>query len=368
MIRLMQDERIAASSSMKDLDVTNNSLDIQISSIEKQCLAAIGQANTAEQLEAARVTYLGRQGDIAKLMEALKSMNVDEKKTYGPKLNALKQTCQEAFDQKQQTLEQAKINIALAREQNFDVTAYIPNQLTGSLHPYTRVIEHIENIFNSMGFTVTDGPEVETDFYNFTALNIPPDHPARDLHDTFWLADCKDLLLRTHTSTAQIRAMQTQKPPIALCVNGRVYRHEATDATHDFQFMQTECMVIDKGISMANLLAGAQSILRALFEQSDLQIRVRPGYFPFVEPGIEVDITCPFCHAKGCSICKFTGWIEAGGAGLIHPNVLKSGGIDPNVYSGWALGFGLTRLVMLKYGIPDIRLLHGNSLNFLKQF
>ncbi len=348
--------------------VTTNSLDTQIASIQTQCLTAIEQAHTTQQLESARVTFLGRQGEIAKLMDALKGMSVEQKKEFGPKLNTLKQNCQAAFDEKQSGIDQKQLLAAAQREQNFDVSAYIPNQLTGTIHPYTQIIEHIENIFNSMGFTITDGPEIETDFYNFTALNIPPDHPARDLHDTFWLAHEKNLLLRTHTSTAQIRAMQTQKPPIALCVNGRVYRHEATDATHDFQFMQTECMVIDKGISMANLLAGTQSILRALFEQSNLEIRVRPGYFPFVEPGIEVDITCPFCQGKGCSTCKRTGWIEAGGAGLIHPNVLKSGGIDPNIYSGWALGFGLTRLVMLKYGIPDIRLLHGNSLNFLKQF
>ena len=215
-----------------------------------------------------------------------------------------------------------------------------------------------------MGFQIADGPELETEFFNFTGLNIPANHPAREDSDTFWIDDTH--LVRTQTSTVQIRMMKDLKPPMALVVPGRVMRNEATDASHDFMFMQLEGILIDENISVSNLLSTLQTFLTKLFEK-DVKLRVRPGYFPFVEPGLEIDASCPFC-SQGCSTCKKTGWIELLGAGIIHPEVLKHGGIDHTKYSGFAFGCGLTRIAMLKYGIPDIRLLHSSNLKFLKQF
>lgn len=215
-----------------------------------------------------------------------------------------------------------------------------------------------------MGFAVADGPELETEFFNFTALNIPDNHPAREESDTFWIDN--EHLLRTQTSTVQIKTMMSQKPPIAIIAPGRTMRNEATDASHDFMFMQFEGLYIGEDVSIANLLATLKSFLTQFFG-SDVKLRVRPGYFPFVEPGLEIDASCPFCK-KGCSVCKKTKWIELMGAGLVHPNVLKHCKLDPEKYSGFAFGFGLTRLVMLKYQIPDIRLLHSGNIKFLKQF
>jgi phenylalanyl-tRNA synthetase alpha chain len=217
-----------------------------------------------------------------------------------------------------------------------------------------------------MGFEIINGIEVETEFANFEALNIPKDHPARESQDTFWL-NLPDKLLRTQTSNVQIHTLQEHKPPFAITSLGRVYRNEATDATHDYMFMQCELMVVDTKQSLSNLFAIVQELFRCIFKNNELKLRIRPGFFPFVEPGIEVDIQCPFCQ-NGCSICKRTTWIEAGGAGLVHPNVLEVCGVDKDKYSGCAFGFGLTRLVMLKYGINDVRLLHSCSLDFLQQF
>ena len=217
-----------------------------------------------------------------------------------------------------------------------------------------------------MGYKIAEGPELETEFYNFTALNIPEYHPARDIQDTFWLK-IPGMLMRTQTSSVQIHEMAKKDLPIAILASGRCYRNEATDASHDFVFMQVEGLLIDKKISLANLLATLKTCLRAIFDKDDLEIRVRPGYFPFVEPGLEIDVLCPFCKS-GCSVCKKTKWIEIVGAGLVHPNVLKHGGLDPKEYTGFAFGFGLTRLVMLKYGINDIRLLNSGKLEFLQQF
>ena len=321
---------------------------------------------TEADLEEFRLTYLSRHGEIALLMAQLKDLPAEEKRLYGPQLNEFKIQAQAAFDQKKEQFFHEKIKKAELKKTYFDVTAYKPGILKGSLHPYTQVIEEIENIFMSMGFEIADGPEVETDYYNFETLNIPADHPARDMHDTFWL-DVSGMLMRTHTSTLEIHTMQTQKPPIAIAAPGRCYRHEATDASHDFMFMQCEGLVVDKNISMSNLFATTKAFLQAVFNKKDLDIRIRPGFFPFVEPGIEIDMSCPFC-TSGCSTCKKTRWIEICGAGLTHPNVLRACGIDPDQYSGFAFGFGLTRLVMLKYGIKDIRLLHDGKIDFLKQF
>lgn len=317
-------------------------------------------------LEAFRVRWIGRQGAFAKLTQAFKEYSLEEKKRIGPIFNALKASVAEAFAHKEQEFEQRRRDDQALRFSNFDVTAYQLPDFEGSLHPYTHVIEQIEDIFISMGFEIADGPEVETDFYNFEALNIPKDHPARDMQDTFWLT-LPGLLMRTHTSSVEIRAMSTRKPPLALVVPGRAYRNEATDASHDFMFMQLEGLFVDKGVSLAHLFATMKSFLQAFFEKKDIIIKTRPSYFPFVEPGVEIDMSCPFC-TTGCSVCKRTRWIEICGAGLCHPAVLEACSIDPKEYGGFAFGFGLTRLVMLKYGITDIRLLHSNKIDFLKQF
>ncbi|HJZ24141.1 MAG TPA: phenylalanine--tRNA ligase subunit alpha [Candidatus Babeliales bacterium] len=337
-----------------------------IESIHKNFIEQLKNSNTLSQLEDVRIIFLGRKGTIAALMKELTQLSVEEKRILGPKLNQLKQTCETLFDEKYNKIKRLQQEQENLKKASFDVTASYRKVTQGSLHPYTHIIQQIEDIFIPMGFEIADGPEVETDFYNFKALNIPDNHPARDMQDTMWL-QIPQLLMRTQTSPIQIRAMQHQKPPIALLAHGRCYRNEATDASHDYMFMQTEGLFIDKGVSLAHLFATTQNFLQAIFEKKDLEIRVRPGYFPFVEPGVEIDMSCPFC-SHGCSTCKQTRWIEICGAGLVHPNVLRYGGIDPSIYSGFAFGAGLTRLTMLKYKMSDIRLLSSLEVDVLKQF
>lgn len=335
-----------------------------LESTKQDLLKKLHSVQNDTELEAFRLEYLSRQGTIAQLFEDLKTLDAQEKREVGPKLNSLKQEIQTSFDLKKEELFAKNLELANQKKQNFDVTLSKLNSKSSSLHPYTHLTNQIEDIFISMGFQIADGPELETEFFNFTGLNIPTNHPAREDSDTFWVDD--QHLVRTQTSTVQIRMMQNLKPPMALIVPGRVMRNEATDASHDFMFMQLEGMLIAENISVANLLATLQTFLTKLFEK-DVKLRVRPGYFPFVEPGLEIDASCPFCQ-EGCSTCKRTGWIELLGAGIIHPEVLKHGGIDHTKYSGFAFGCGLTRLAMLKYGIPDIRLLHSSNLKFLQQF
>ncbi len=338
----------------------------QIEKIRSQLKNALADAKTPEQLEAIRIEYLGRQGHVATIMLQLKELNAEDKKTFGPLLNELKKSSEELYEKKKTALQEEALQSELLKKKHFDVTAYKKSEVQGSLHIFTKMIEQLENIFISMGYEIATGPEVVTDYYNFQALNIPDNHPARELQDTFWLTN-PNHLLRTHTSSVQILAMETKSVPLAVFAPGRVYRNEATDATHDFMFMQGEGLFIAKHVSMANLLATAKAFLREFFEKDDLEIRARPGYFPFVEPGIEIDASCPFCKT-GCSICKYTRWIELMGAGMVHPNVLRSAGIDPEIYSGFAWGFGLERLAMVKYGINDIRLFRSGKIDFLKQF
>lgn len=342
------------------------SLSDKIQTITLQFSQELAAAKIEETVEQIRIHYLGRQGIITELMGILKELSLDDKKIYGPQLNQLRQTAHEAIEQKKVTLLQESVQALKKRQTHFDVTAYKPSSIKGSLHPFTHIIQKIEDIFMSMGYSAVEGPEVEEPFYNFDALNIPPHHPARDLHDTFWLT-LPNKLLRTHTSTVQIHTMKKHKPPLAIFAPGRAFRHEATDATHDFMFMQCEGLLIDKHISISNLIATLKTFMQALFDKKDLDIRVRPGYFPFVEPGLEVDISCPFC-TQGCSVCKRTRWIELGGAGMVHPFVLTSCSIDPEVYSGFAFGLGIDRLAMLKYGINDIRLFRNGKIDFLDQF
>ncbi|MBI2352804.1 phenylalanine--tRNA ligase subunit alpha [Candidatus Dependentiae bacterium] len=334
-----------------------------LSDLKKRLEEELKKITTDEALEQFRLQHLSRQGSIAQLFADLKNVDTEQKRVVGPLLNDLKQSIFEQFEIKKEVLFKQKIEVEKERQQFFDVTI-AKKSLHGSLHPYTLVTEQIEQIFMSMGFAVADGPELVTDFFNFTALNIPKHHPARQESDTFWIDD--EHLLRTQTSTVQIKAMMSQKPPIAIIAPGRTMRNEATDASHDFMFMQVEGLYVDKNVSIAQLLATLQLFLKQFFGK-EVKLRVRPGYFPFVEPGLEIDATCPFCN-KGCSVCKKTGWIELLGAGLIHPNVLRHCDLDPEIYSGFAFGSGLTRLVMLKYQIPDIRFLHSGNLAFLEQF
>ncbi len=333
---------------------------------KQELIAALQAARTEKELEDVRIAYLGRTGKLLELMKQLKALPIEQKRTLGPLINELKTFAQEQYEAKKIQLQQQQAEQKAREQQYFDVTAYRPQKILGCTHIFTQLIEQLETIFISMGYDIADGPEVETDYYNFEALNIPADHPARDLHDTFWL-DVPNMLLRTHTSSVQVHAMETQKLPIALLAPGRCYRNEATDASHDFMFMQAEGLLIDHDVSMAHLLATAKTFLQEIFEKKDLAIRVRPGYFPFVEPGVEIDAACPFC-TSGCSTCKKTGWIELLGAGLVHPNVLQASGIDSEQYSGFAFGFGLERIAMIKYGINDIRLFRSNNIEFLEQF
>lgn len=334
--------------------------------LESDYLSALRAVSTTEQLEDIRITFLSRKGRLAECMQILSSLPQEGKRTLGPLINDLKISMHVAFEASQRKLLDASWNKQLEADKGFDITAYKPSQLHGGLHPLTHMLHRIEDIFISMGYTIAEGPEVEDEWYNFEALNIPSHHPARDMWDTFWL-DVPGLLLRTHTSPVQIRHMEEHKPPFALIAPGRCYRHEATDATHDITFMQLEGLLVGKNISIADLLGTIQQFLQALFKKQDLQIRVRPSYFPFVQPGLEMDASCPLCK-NGCSVCKHTKWIEIGGAGRVHPHVLKACNIDPEIYSGFAFGCGLTRLAMIHYRITDIRLLHTPHMEFLEQF
>jgi len=338
----------------------------QIQQVATAFTSRLATIASMEDLEQLRIEFLGRNGQVSSLMDMLKQLPLEGKKECGPLLNQLKTTLQQQLDARGLELKESLLAQQQERLAQFDVTAYVPGRPEGSLHIYTQMTRRLEQIFISMGFEVVDGPEVETEFYNFSALNIPDSHPARDLHDTFWLNQ-PGMLLRTHTSSVQAHIMQSRPLPLAIFAPGRCYRNEATDATHEFMFTQGECLVIDRNISIANLLATAKTFLQEFFEKKDLTIRVRPGYFPFVEPGLEIDAECPFC-TSGCSTCKRTRWIELLGAGLVHPNVLKASGIDPKEYRGFAFGFGIERLIMLKHHITDIRLFHSNKIGFLKQF
>lgn len=341
-----------------------------VNDIQNRFDCALSRVSTNHELEAIRIEYAGRTGSITHLFSQLALMSPQEKKEWGPTCNMLKKHITESITEKKKYLEQQEKEASACAESTFDVTAYLPVSKSGSLHPYTLLTHELEDIFTHMGYATIDGPELDTDFYNFEALNIPASHPARDMHDTFWLT-IPPYLMRTHTSTVQVHALRkaNHEFPLAFFSCGRVFRNEAVDATHDFMFHQGELFFVNKGtVSLSNLFATAKQFLNRLFpDHHNLSLRMRPGYFPFVEPGIEIDASCPFC-SSGCTVCKNTRWIELLGAGLIHPHVLRTCSLDPDTYSGFALGFGLTRLAMIKYSIPDVRLFHSNTLEFLMQF
>jgi phenylalanyl-tRNA synthetase alpha chain len=344
-----------------------NPLQESLQNLEKSLVDALKLATDIQTLEAIRTQFLGKKGSIPALNDELQKLSLDQKRLFGPEVQKLRTWAEQVINEKRAELTNQLMKEELLQHRNFDVTASRYNPLQSSLHPLTLVTTELEAIFSSMGFAIVHDREVENEWHNFTALNIPENHPARDAHDTFWIDQMPGVLMRTHTSTVQIRTMKNQKPPLAMFSTGRVFRNEATDASHDFMFMQGEPLLIDKNISIANLLDCARTFLQTFFDDSKLNIRVRPSYFPFVEPGIEIDLSCPFCK-DGCSTCKRSRWIELMGAGLVHPNVLKACDIDPSIYSGFAMGFGISRLAMLKFKINDVRLLQSNKIDILKQF
>ncbi|WP_027329100.1 phenylalanine--tRNA ligase subunit alpha [Marinimicrobium agarilyticum] len=334
-----------------------------LNALTEAALKQVQEADDLASLDKVRVEYLGKKGSISAQMKSLGQLSAEERPAAGAKINEAKNQVQDALNARKAELEKAAINAQLAAE-TLDVTLPGRANQTGGLHPVTRTLERIEAIFAAVGYTVEEGPEIEDDYHNFEALNIPSHHPARAMHDTFYVDDSH--VLRTHTSPVQVRTMENQKPPIRIICPGRVYRCDS-DLTHTPMFHQIEGLVVDKGISFADLKGTMDEFLKAFFE-ADVPVRFRPSYFPFTEPSAEVDIGCTHCEGKGCRVCKQSGWIEILGCGMVHPNVLKASGVDPEVYSGFAFGIGVERMAMLRYGVNDLRLFFENDLRFLKQF
>ena len=320
-----------------------------------------------EALEQFRIMFLGRKGELSLLNDQFIKLNVETKRSFGPRFQEIRREIENLYEQRKQILEVSSALNSTEQAPLLDVTQISPQKThVGGLHVYSSIIERIEDIFTPLGYSRFEGPEVEDEFHNFDALNVPANHPARDMHDTLWVSRPQHLL-RTHTSSVQIRALETIGAPIAGFAPGRVFRHEAVDATHDVMFMQCEGIFVGKNVSLGDLMGTAKHFLSAFFETKNLDIRIRPGFFPFVEPGLEIDMRCVFCK-QGCSVCKKTTWIEVFPCGMIHPNLLRAVNIDPTKYSGFAFGFGLSRLAMLYHGIDDIRHLSTGKIGFLKQF
>lgn len=336
----------------------------QLQSISAEAKAAVLGCADENEIEAIRVRYLGKKGELTAILKQMGSLDPEERPEMGALVNQAKQELEELISKKRDELRQAAVELKL-KEEAIDITMPAKPVKSGKLHPLNTVLDDMINIFQSMGFDVVDGPEVETDHYNFECLNVPADHPARDMQDTFYLAE--NLLLRTQTSAAQIRTMETRKPPIRVICPGRVFRADEVDATHSPVFHQIEGLVVDKGVTMCDLKGVLEEFAHEIYGK-DTKVKFRPSFFPFTEPSVEVDVTCSECGGKGCRVCKGSGWIEILGAGMVHPNVLKSCGIDPEEYSGFAFGIGLDRLTTTRYKISDIRLLFENDKRFLEQF
>ena len=329
----------------------------KVMNIKKITLEELKDLNKEADVLNCKAKYLGKKSELNELLSSLKDLSVEEKKVMGPLLNQTKRELEEVFSKK---VEEINNHI----DYDFDETLPVYAK-TGSLHPVTLVIKDMTDILKRMGFTVVSGPEMEKEYYNFEALNIPKDHPARDMQDTYYLSNGD--LLRTHTSPNQVRAMQKYGAPLKVCAPGRVFRNEDMDANHETTFFQLEGMVIDKGVSISNLIYVMRSLLSETFKK-DVRVRLRPGFFPFTEPSFELDCSCLMCDGKGCPTCKGAGWIEFCGCGMIHPNVLRESGIDPEEYTGFAFGFGVTRLAMMKYKIGDIRVLNSGDVRALNEF
>lgn len=343
----------------------------ELEKIKNEVLETLPKLNSMDAIQEYDVKIFGRKGNMTEVLSGMKNLSAEERPIIGKLANEIKVELEMAFELRREIIEKEELEKSLT-EDWIDLTA--PGKIieVGTIHPLTQTQYEVETIFNSMGFTVADGLEVESEYYNFDALNIPGHHPARDMQDTFFLDKKADpkfgrLLLRTQTSPGQIRNMLEHGAPIRIIIPGRVFRNEALDATHEHSFDQVEGLLVDKDISIASLKGVMKEFLTKLF-QKEVNVRFRPGYFPFVEPGFELDFSCLLCEGKGCRTCKGTGWVEFMGSGMVHPKVLENGGIDPKKYQGWAFGFGLDRLLMMRYKIEDIRNLRSGDLRFIKQF
>jgi phenylalanyl-tRNA synthetase alpha chain len=335
-----------------------------IKDLTQSALGDINSAATLADLEKVRVAVLGRKGELAGISKTFGTMAPEDRAKAGQLLNEAKATLEKSFEDRKASLEGSESDQRFKAEW-IDLTVPPQGIAPGHIHPVTQVQDEIEQLFTSMGFRVLDGPEVETDHYNFDALNIPSDHPARDMQDTFWMTDGH--LLRTHTSPVQVRALQKYGAPMRMIAPGRVFRNEEVDASHEHTFYQVEGMMVDRDVSVSHLIYFMQTLLSSIFGRK-VTVRLRPGYFPFVEPGFELDIQCLICGGNGCAVCKQSGWVELLPCGLVHPNVISNSGLDPKEWNGFAFGLGLTRLAMMRYAIDDIRLLQSGDLRFLNQF
>lgn len=338
----------------------------RLQELHDEAMVKVAEAEDLNSLQQVRIAYLGKKGPITEVMKGMGKLSNEERPVVGAKANEVRQSLQKLIEEKEKALEEAKV-LKQLEEESIDVTLPGRPVQKGSRHPLTSVVETIEDVFTGMGFQVAEGPEVETDYYNFESLNLPKHHPARDMQDTFFVA--ADLLMRTQTSPVQTRTMEKHqgKGPVKIICPGKVYRRDEDDATHSHQFMQIEGLVVDEGIRMSDLKGIFEAFVKSYFGE-DREIRLRPSYFPFTEPSAELDISCAICGGSGCRTCKGTGWIEVLGSGMVHPNVLEMGGFDPEKYSGFAFGMGVERFAMLKYGIDDIRHFYTNDTRFLEQF
>lgn len=340
----------------------------KLQQLKTKALPIILESKNEAELNDLENKYLGRKnGELTELMKGMKDLNAEERKNIGQLLNEIKKELEEAINNKREELSSAGFAQIIAQEKADLSQPYLPKKESGHIHPNSVVQKDLEDLFTSMGFMVLDGPELESDYYNFEAINIPATHPARESQDTFYIKNHENWLVRTHTSSNQVRAMEKYGAPLRMITPGRCFRNEATDARHEHTFYQLEGVVVDKNINFGHLKAVLETVAQHLFGP-ETKVRLRPKFYPFVEPGVNGEVTCLLCGGKGCGVCKHTGWMEIFGAGMIHPNVMRAGGLDPQVYSGFAFGFGFSRLVMLKYGIEDGRLLMSGDLRFVKQF
>ena len=338
----------------------------QIAQLTGEAQAAIQAADSLEALDGVRVKYLGKKGELTGILRGMGKLSAEERPKVGKIVNEARAALEAKIAAKNEALKGAALANRLASEK-IDVTLPGRRVSLGHLHPLTLTLNRIKDIFLDMGFSIEEGPEIEKDYYNFEALNLPKDHPARDMQDSFYITE--DILMRTQTSPVQARTMQSHEPnsPIRMIAPGRVYRRDDYDASHSPMFTQVEGLVIDKGISLADLKGTLELFLQQIFNDK-VQVRLRPSFFPFTEPSTEVDVSCVMCHGHGCSVCKGTGWLEILGAGMVHPHVLEMSGYDPNVVSGFAFGLGVERIAMLSYGVSDLRLFYDNDMRFLRQF
>ena len=336
----------------------------ELKKLKEEAIKEIRSSKILVEVKKLEVKYLGRRGRLTKILRSLKDLTAEQKKAVGALANEVKEELEAVLDEARRKFTEQDIPATAA---NLDITLPGSKKEVGSLHPISIVKKELKDIFSKMGFMALEGPELESEYYNFEALNIPETHPARDTMDTFYLKDKPGRLMRTHTSKQQVRAMEKYGAPLRAVFPGRCFRYEATDAAHDTTFYQLEGLMIDRHVSVTNLISVMKALLKEIFKK-DVKVRMRPGYFPFVEPGFELDINCLICDGRGCPVCKQTGWVELVPCGLVHPKVLEYGGLNPQEWSGFAFGLGLTRLVMMKYGFDDIRLLLSGDLRVLKQF